>query len=427
MKKWIILFVAASTLLVFTTGPALAGGFRIPESGAKAMGLGNAFVGQADDPSAVQFNPAGLTQLEGYRIMYGATSITTANDYKNGEAESSAEKGNYLVPFFYYTNHLEDLGDGNWWFGLSMTSPFGLGTEWDVSTFEYIATQTKLKMLKLNPVMAYKVSDRFSLGFGIDYYEVLEGSFQNAMAMTVGDLGGGWFKFDQKLKGDGTGFGFNVGGLYEVSEKVQLGFAYRTGVEVDLEGHLTLTGVTTPVPVEVKADGKATLNIPATAAVGVHYGISDAWKVNLDLDWTEWSAYDELPIKTDLGDSVVEKDYEDTITYRIGVDYMLNENWSLRGGFLMEEMPVPEETYDPRLPDGDRTGYSVGFGYEKDRLTVDFAYMLVLLDKTSISNDIDQNPSYNIAPTLVGDPAQTVDGDYEGDITLIGFSVGFAF
>ena len=69
----------------------------------------------------------------------------------------------------------------------------------------------------------------------------------------------------------------------------------------------------------------------------------------------------------------------------------------------------------------------IGCGYAKDQWSFDLAYMLVLLDETSISNDIDQNPSYLVAPTLVGDAPQTVDGKYEGDITLIGFSVGYKF
>jgi len=436
MKKWTILLLAVSTLVAFSAEPVLAGGFRIPESGAKAMGLGNAFVGQADDPSAVQFNPAGITQLEGNRILLGATAITTTNDYDDGTTSTSAEKGNYLPPFFYYTNHFEGLGDGNWWFGLGLTSPFGLGTEWDVSTFNYVATKTNLEMINVNPVMAYRANDKWSLAFGIDYYQVLEAEFQNDLSSTLvfvstegavsGQVGG------QKLSGDGESLGFNVGSLFKPNENLSIGFNYRSGVEIDVDGDVSLTLLSTGTEF-ASFDASTKLNLPATAALGVSYKFSDSWRVNADIDWTQWSSYDKLEIKD--GEGTVrnpltsEKDYDDTIAYRIGAEYSISENWALRGGFLMEPTPVPEETYEPRLPDGDRTGYVLGVGYSKNQWTADIAYMFVKLDKTTVDSDVIAISDVDLGslPAVVPTAVQDVDGDYEGDITLIGFSVGYKF
>ena len=46
--------------LLGATGSAQAAGFKVNEQGAKAMAMANAFTAQADDPSALYYNPAGL-------------------------------------------------------------------------------------------------------------------------------------------------------------------------------------------------------------------------------------------------------------------------------------------------------------------------------------------------------------------------------
>jgi long-chain fatty acid transport protein len=62
-------------LLVFTHTLLNAGGFQVNEHGSRAMGMGGAFIAVASDPSAIYFNPAGLSQLKGLKVMMGATFI----------------------------------------------------------------------------------------------------------------------------------------------------------------------------------------------------------------------------------------------------------------------------------------------------------------------------------------------------------------
>ena len=51
--------------------PVLAQVPRIQGQGTAASGMGNAFSAQADDPSALHYNPAGMTQLHGVEFMTG--------------------------------------------------------------------------------------------------------------------------------------------------------------------------------------------------------------------------------------------------------------------------------------------------------------------------------------------------------------------
>src|SRR5512143_407142 len=73
MRGWRMLPVLL--VLLFAASTSFAAGFRLPEAGAKAMGMGFAFTAQADDPSAIYFNPAGLTQLKGQNVMVGVTYV----------------------------------------------------------------------------------------------------------------------------------------------------------------------------------------------------------------------------------------------------------------------------------------------------------------------------------------------------------------
>ena len=86
MKRNLTLILVATAMLMLAAAPAMAGAFRIPESGATGMGQGNAFVGQADEPSAVHHNPAAITGLEGIQIQAGLTIVTPEAEFEGVSA-----------------------------------------------------------------------------------------------------------------------------------------------------------------------------------------------------------------------------------------------------------------------------------------------------------------------------------------------------
>src|SRR5262249_7363384 len=62
---------------------ALANGFDAPDQDAFAVGRGLAVTATADNPSAVFYNPAGLTQLPGNNLSAGLYAISLQPQYKN--------------------------------------------------------------------------------------------------------------------------------------------------------------------------------------------------------------------------------------------------------------------------------------------------------------------------------------------------------
>ncbi len=68
-----------------------------PVHGAKAAAMGTAFVGVADDPSAIASNPAGITQSQGTNVYGGVTAVIPSTTYTSPSGEE--EKTDFQVSF----------------------------------------------------------------------------------------------------------------------------------------------------------------------------------------------------------------------------------------------------------------------------------------------------------------------------------------
>lgn len=130
--------LTASLLLTLGIGlvfspEAVARAFRNPVQGAAAAGQAAAFAAQADDPSAVYYNPAGTTQLTGLQLYVGSSLIGGSTSFTGptGAATTGNYNGSVAVPpssYLYLTANLKDLHltDAPLTAGIGLTTPFGL-------------------------------------------------------------------------------------------------------------------------------------------------------------------------------------------------------------------------------------------------------------------------------------------------------------
>jgi len=173
MRQIKIGFGIGFILLALAT-KAGASGFRIIDQSAAATGQVDAFVAQADNPSAIYYNPAGLTQQSGTRIEAGANIfiLRTEHTSPTGDKEDMLKKEHY--PLFGYL--VSDLGTEQWRFGIGVNSPFGLATDWSETGFSrYISTHTEMNTININPTVAYQILPGLSVAAGLDYlYSELE-------------------------------------------------------------------------------------------------------------------------------------------------------------------------------------------------------------------------------------------------------------
>ena len=226
---------------------------------------------------------------------------------------------------------------------------------------------------------------------------------------------------------DNISTGFNFGLLYQVSPQTNVGFSYRSEIEMDVEGEvdfsvpsqldfLTSTGLFTD------GDISATVDLPASMSFSVSHRV-DKFTWLADFTWTGWSSFDELRIEYDnpaQPDSVTTEDWDDTMRYSIGLDYQYTDRWVLRTGLALDETPVPnKERRTPRLPGNDRTWLSFGATYmQNEALSWDFGYSHLFIDDAKIENEFESS-----VPTL----ASTLNGEYEADVDIISVQVNWKY
>ena len=245
MKKWTLMGCWV-VLSAFFSSMAFAAGFHIHEQGAKAMGMANAFVAQADDPSALFYNPAGIAFQEGTQISLGVTVIRVPETEFNGTTplgggpslatDEKARKDVFFPPNFYFTHSMENQPIS---FGIGFNSIYPLAKRWaSNSNFRDEIKEIAIKPFNIQPTVAYRIDKwNLALAAGIDYTYAqvwLEKSpYFPVPATPLGDM---------EIEGDGDGWGYNFGLLWKPLKQLSIGVAYRSEIKLDIEGDADFLG-----------------------------------------------------------------------------------------------------------------------------------------------------------------------------------------
>jgi long-chain fatty acid transport protein len=427
MRGWKMLPVLL--VLLFTASTSFAAGFRLPEAGAKAMGMGFAFTAQADDPSAIYFNPAGLTQLKGQNVMVGVTYVrengadftgTTPVDNTTAIKNETQKDLNFYIPNAYYTR---TTNSGNVAYGVGIFSPFGLGQEYkdkNFSIFRNQITKIDLQTIVVNPTIAFKVNEILSVGFGIDWMYGRAKLEKTPVVPGVNNL------YNVELDGDGDAWGYNFGLFLKPSPNLRIGANYRSPFTLEVKDADVTISNTNPLYGVVPAlgatpastKGGATVAMPATFALGAAYTMGKL-TVEADADWTFWHSFRSLPITIrdqvpTLFSTDAPKRWNDVVALRFGAEYRVTDPLALRAGFAYDPSPVPADTMGPELPDAHRFNYMVGAGYKVANWTIDGAFMYVDKFDRTVNNQV----------TAAG---TGFNGTWTGDAWLVAMDVGYHF
>lgn len=432
---------------------AQASGFALIEMGAR--GQGNAYAGAAaytPDASTIFFNPAGMMTLKDDQIAGALHLIMPKSDFTNDGSSAAEILGpappaglggpllgpdddggkDAVVPNFYWVTTINDSTK----FGLGVNAPFGLETSYDDDWVgRYHAVKSDLRTLNMNPSLAYRINDQVSIGGGlnivfgdvelsnaVDFGAVCVAAAGPGVCTGLGALpqqadGKAEFEADNA---DKISTGFNLGLLFEVSPQTAIGLAYRSEIEMKVDGKVDFTVPTNVQPVLAGTglfeDGgiKAKVDLPASFSFSVSHK-ADRFTWLFDATWTGWSSFEELRIEYDnpaQPDSVTTEDWDDTMRYSVGLDYQYSDQWVLRTGLAYDETPIPsKERRTPRLPGNDRTWLSLGATYmASETMSWDFGYSHLFIKDAKIDNEFESS-----VPTL----AATLTGDYEASVDII--------
>lgn len=366
------LSLAVSTALFAAPATLMAAGFYIQTQG--ASGLGRAHAGDvvvASNASTIYFNPAGMTRLERNEVQAGVhLLIPNAEVNQRNTQVPGRDSGNPYdpspVPNLYWAEQYSDRV----WLGFGLSAPFGLKNEYNDDFFaRYDSLESDLRVLNLQPSIAFELSDRISIGGGLDL-QYADATLRSATpgGFPPSPATDGTFE----LEGDNWDVGYNIGLLFDLSDDTRLGIHYRDGITHTLQGTATSTQLGV-------LPGRADLKLPDIASIGLQHRFTDRWTGLAQYTWFNWSNFDEIRIQLPQGnEQVLQQNYRNSYALAVGAEYEMNPRWTLRGGIQYDQTPTQTDGRSTRTPDGDRTWFSFGASYARsDRLTFDLGYSYI--------------------------------------------------
>jgi long-chain fatty acid transport protein len=414
----VVLRFVVATVTGFSGSRLLATGFRLPDQDAFATARGEAFVATADNPSAIYYNPAGITQLEGHNVRGGVYGISLEPNYRSpagGDFENKQPRN--AVPQLFYTFSPESSPLS---YGLGIYSPYGLSVRWPQDTgFRTVGTEASIAYATVNPVIAVNLAPNFSLGAGVTV------NYAN-VDLQQGLVWPNEHNDEFRFKGNGWDVGYNLGALWRVHEKVSLGASFHSATTVGFDGHTEFYNNVPfgPVPAfpKQRVDADADLPFPLNAVFGISYRPTPNWNFEFNADYTDWSRLRTVTIKqaTPFPPLIPQNvpltlNWESSWYYEFGGTRYLRNGWSVSAGYIFNENSVPDANYTPLVADLDRHFFSVGAGFKGEHFNFDATYQFGYGPTRTVSGS---------APSATG---QTADGRYEFFSHALLLTVGWRF
>ena len=371
-----LLALGLISLLCPSLGHAQA--LRFQPQGAVAAGQGNAFAAQADDASAIHYNPAGLSQVDGVQVITGTALLGGSVKFNSPTGTDSRGDfgGSVALPPPSHSYVSANLGALGWdslskvTVGLGLISPFGLNIRYPLDgPFNTAITTAALPLIDIKPTLAYKLNDQLSIGVGADIY-TFASFLGQGQAEQKQILGGASVEFN----GTGTGAGATVSLLYTPLRNgdgkpiASVGLVYRTQAVVPLSGSFLVNGAKV-------ADASTNLVLPQiyTGAIAIWPVRTSEreWKLELDVEYVGWKSNRDLDIHFSSGGVFPQPQQWKTVpVVAIGTEYKwLNPAWlpdwdvAVRSGYTHTENPVPDMTFNPAIVSLSSNTLSIGAGF----------------------------------------------------------------
>lgn len=412
--------------VAFASGQTMAAGFQL--NAQSATGLGRAFAGDAviaDNASVMARNPAAMALFDKMELSLGFESITSLIEVKDATYQNNLPMLGGGQPVVANVPDTDDVGDTSIAPNIHLIVPVNDKFAWGVNAYtnfgtktefsdDYIATEygglTDVKSFNFGLAGSYRLNDQWSFGAGLD---LIYG--QGTMKRGNPGLFGAASDALNVDKADGFAVGFNLGTVYELDENNRFGFAYHYSPEFEAEDD---------------KGQKITLPLPDIAEFSGYHKIEDTkFAVHYSVQYIGWKAFDQIdfrnldaassPIGTLSGNGSYDKKYEwqDGWHYAIGGTYYLNNDWTLRAGY-MYDTSAQDSLTSISVPDSDRQWLSTGFTYHiSSKSNIDFGFTYLMGDDTKVEESISAN----------GFTATSVTATTKADAVLVGLQYSRSF
>ena len=323
------LFLSLTGILACTASvPAFANAFSAP-TGAAALSEAQAVVADAQPVSNYSYNPAGMAFFAGNRAAFEVLAQRPSYNFSGPEGSTGGETKTNILADLYFTHRFDSMPLA---LGIGITSPYILHNAWAPNTLSttnpYL--QSQLRIIDINPSVAYLVLPDLSVAVGLDYYQSTGGHFG-------------------PISADGGGVGGRVGLLYS-TEGYNIGLSYIS-------------------PASISAGG-GKIELPGKVQAGFRYRWTPSFATELDVDWTDWKNA-QLPYYGNLG-------WKSALAYRVGLSYHLNQDLEIRGGIAHEDSPAGTQAVQLAAPAtaSNLASFGLGIGLGPWHYDIGAAYAL---------------------------------------------------
>ena len=403
---------------------ATANGMRLVSQDGFATSRGEAFVATADNASAVYYNPAGISQLEGDQIRSGIYALYFDPTFTPPDTAPNAGKTYHIktktaaAPQLFVTHSMDDTPVT---FGLGIYAPHGAGLEWaDDTGFRTVGTKSELTYLRVNPVVALKILPGLSIAGGLmaDYSKIKleQGTRPFYLPPQVN-----FFHFE----GDGFSFGYNLGLLWQPHDMISFGATFRSTTAFNMNGHTEFQQTPGVIQYE-RHEAEADFTFPMTAVFGLSFRPTPKWNIEVDADYTDWSSFGTITIKQQgsVPNGIKQNPpftlaWKPSWIYECGVTRYFDNGWRMSAGYLYNQNSVPDANYTPLVADVDRHFVTIGVGRKGRKIDFDIAYQLGIGKAQTVVGSVPSS-----AAQIQG---QNADGTYDFVSHAILLTVGLRF
>ena len=391
MKRNLAQLLPAAFLLTVLAAPAPAratNGMYLTSYGAETAGRAGANLAVSDRTLALNFNPAGLAQLQGQHSSVNLSLLAPSLQFENGlNASTDAEDRYFPLPAFAWVRGGKDT---KWSWGVGLVGQGGMG-----ATFEGLNTPfgtrdetfTEVRFATLTPTVAYAFSDDMAVGASanLGYADASFRFFPHTSFFNTQDPANSFFGLDmEQAKGAQTSL--RLGWWWRAHPQLSVGAVYQTRTDSEFEdGDMTVNFSSHPflrqkVQYTAKMDG---FTFAAQAGLGIAWKPTPKWVLAADAKRYFWDdAIDTITVTATQPDtpgapSQIEVpfvfNWKDQWVFAVGADYRLNDALTLRAGYNFGENPVPDNTLTPLFPATTERHVTVGAGWLRGNKTYDIA------------------------------------------------------
>ncbi|MCE0814794.1 OmpP1/FadL family transporter [Buttiauxella sp. S04-F03] len=306
---------------------------------------------RAQDASTIVTNPAGMTRLPDHMFTGGLQALGGDIDY---QLDNSAQRspGNVMnvmpnASSFYSQKINDDL-----YAGIGLYGNYGLGIDFGNWAGERLIKKSTLMAMTLSPSLAYKLSDRVSVG--------ASANINYGFLSLTRDVDG----VDDKQKDHDWAMSYRLGLLMQLTDQTRAGVTWNSKTEYDfnIDGKARLPNLPN---VQYDLPITAQVNAPQQIMLSLVHDIDKQWSVMGDLGWQDWSEFG-APQITVVGQQVDKNSrMKDTWHTALGVQYRPTEQWRLNAGVAFDSTPYKDQSdVAMTIPTGDEWRFGTGAQYQ---------------------------------------------------------------